>query len=155
TRFKCDCSSDVCSSDLTQQKFSGLCSPGRVFLNWKRVLVRLNLHTYTPCQLLIRARNRSDVCSRNRPNLHESNFRLIKIMSKWQSEHWSSKHRPNFTGAEVEVLLQNVDVAILFHYLYIHAIRVSACLCIHCHLQCSCSAFIYFRTSRCLVESRL
>src|SRR4029434_9487751 len=33
-----------------------------------RVLVLLNLHTYTPCQLLIRARNRSDVCSRNRPN---------------------------------------------------------------------------------------
>ena len=52
----------------TQQKFSELCSPGRVFLSWKRVLVLLNLHTYTPRQLLIRARNSSDVCSQNRHN---------------------------------------------------------------------------------------
>ena len=34
-----------------------------------------------------------------------------------------SKRRSNFTGAEVEVLLQNVDVSILFHYGYIHAIE--------------------------------
>src|SRR4029434_2326637 len=72
---------------------------------------------------------------------------------KAESEHRSSKHRPNFTGAEVEELLQNVDVSILFHYRYIHAIECSAYLFIHCHLQCSCSAFIYFRTSQCLVES--
>ena len=57
----------------TQQKCSELCSTGRVFLNWKRVLVLLNLHTYTPRQLLIRARNRSDVCCRNLPSPHESN----------------------------------------------------------------------------------
>ena len=59
------------------------------------------------------------------------------------------------TGAEVEVLLQNVDVSILFHYGYINAIKFSAYLFIHLHLQCSCSPFIYFRTSRCLVESWL
>ena len=45
---------------------------------------------------------------------------------KAESEHRSSKRRPNFTGAEVEVLLQNVDVSILFHYVYIHAIEFSA-----------------------------
>ena len=40
---------------------------------------------------------------------------------KAESEHRKrSKRRPNFTGAEVEVLLQNVDVSILFHYGYIH-----------------------------------
>ena len=49
-----------------------------------------------------------------------------QIMS--ESEQWSSKCRPNFTGAEVEVLLQNVDVSILFHYGYIHAIEFSAYL---------------------------
>ena len=37
-----------------------------------------------------------------------------------------SKRRPNFTGAEVEVLSQNVDVSILFHYGYIHAIEFRA-----------------------------
>ena len=50
---------------------------------------------------------------------------------KAESEHWSSKRRPNFTGAEVEVLLQNVDVSILFHYGYIHAIEFSAYLIIY------------------------
>ena len=35
---------------------------------------------------------------------------------------------PNFTGAEVDVLLQNVDVSILFHYGYIHVIEFSAYL---------------------------
>ena len=58
---------------------------------------------------------------------------------KAESEHGSSKRRPNFTGAELEVLLQNVDVSILFHYGYIHAIEFSAYLCIHLHLQCSCT----------------
>src|SRR4029434_2130043 len=52
----------------------------------------------------------------------------------------ATKRRPNFTGAEVEVLLQNVDVSILFHHGYIHAIEFSAYLFIQCHLQCSCSA---------------
>ena len=66
--------------------------------------------------------------------------------------HQSTKRRSNFTGAEVEVLLQDVDVFILFHYGYINAIEFSAYLFIHL-LQCSCSPFIYFRTSRCLVES--
>ena len=50
----------------TQQTFSELCSPGKVFLSWKRVFVLLNLHTYTPRQLLVRACNSSDVCSQNR-----------------------------------------------------------------------------------------
>ena len=36
----------------------------------------------------------------------------------------TGKRRPNFIGAEVEVLLQNVDVSILFHYGYIHAIEL-------------------------------
>ena len=55
----------------------------------------------------------------------------------------ASKHRPNFTGAEVEVLLQDVDVSILFHYGNIHTIEFSAYLFIHCHLHCSCSVFNY------------
>ena len=101
---------------ITQQKCSELCSPGRGFLNKKRVLVHLNLHTYTPRQLLIRARNRSDVCSRNRPNPRESNSKASHV--KAESEHRSSKRRSNFTGAEVEVLLQDEDVSILFHYGY-------------------------------------
>src|SRR4029434_5651425 len=46
-----------------------------------------------------------------------------------------------------------VDVSILFHHGYIHAIEFSAYLFIQCHLQCWCSAFIFVRTSRCLVES--
>src|SRR4029434_11139247 len=117
-----------------------------------RVLMHLNFHTYTPCQLLIRARNRSDVCSRNRPNPRKSKSKASHV--KVESGHRSSKCRSNFNGAEVEVLLQDEDVYILFHYGYIHAIEFSANLFIHLHLQCSCSAFIYFRTSPCLVESR-
>ena len=54
---------------------------------------------------------------------------------KAESKHRWIKRRPNFTGAEVEVLLQDVDVSILFHYVYIHAIEFSAYLFIHCHLQ--------------------
>ena len=104
-----------------------------------------------PRQHLIRAHNRSDVCCRNRPNPRESNSKASHV--KAESEHRSSKRRSNFTGAEVEVLLQDVDVSILFHYGYINAIEFSAYLFIHLHLQCSCSPFIYFRTSRCLVES--
>src|SRR4029434_9853971 len=77
---------------------------------------------------------------------------LIDSHVEAESKHRLSKHRPNFTGAKLEVLLQNVDVSILFHYGYIHAIEFSAYLFIHLYLQCSCSAFIYFRTSRCLVE---
>src|SRR4029434_1411034 len=45
---------------------------------------------------------------------------------KAENEHRTSKRRPNFTGAEVEVLLQNVDVSILFHHGYIHTIEFSA-----------------------------
>src|SRR4029434_10457385 len=60
----------------------------------------------------------------------------------------TGKPRPNFTRAEVEVLVQNVDMSILFHYGYIHATEFSAYLFIHCHLQCSYSAYIYVRTSR-------
>ena len=47
----------------------------------------------------------------------------------------AGKRRPYFAGAEVEVLLQNVDVSILFHYDYIHAIEFSDYLFIHCHSQ--------------------
>ena len=43
---------------------------------------------------------------------------------KAESEHKSSKCKPNFTGAEVEVLLQNVGVSILFHYGYIHRLSL-------------------------------
>src|SRR4029434_1855128 len=70
-------------------------------------------------QLLIRARNCSDVCSRNRPNPHEGNSKASHV--KAESEHRSSKRSSNFTGAEVEVLLQDVDVSILFHNGYINA----------------------------------
>src|SRR4029434_4345989 len=119
--------------------------PGRVF---NRALVHLNLHTYTPRQLLIRARNGCDVCSGNRPNSRKGNSKASHV--KAESEHRWSKRRSNFTGAEVKVLLQDVDVSILFHNGYINAIELSAYLFIHLHLQCSCSPFIYFRTSRCL-----
>ena len=36
------------------------------------------------------------------------------------SEHRWIQRRPSFTSAEVEVLLQNVDMSILFHYGYIN-----------------------------------
>ena len=114
---------------LTQPKCSQLCSHEWGFLNWKRVLVHLDLHTYTPCQLLIRARNSSDVCSRNWPNPRESNSKASHV--KAESGHRSSKRRSNFTGAEVEVLLQDVDVSIIFHYSYINVIEFSAYLFIH------------------------
>src|SRR4029434_2745781 len=68
----------------------------------------------------------------------ENNFRLIKIMSKRKAN--TSKRRPNFTGEEMEVLLQNVDVSILFHYGYIYAIEFSAYL------------FIYLFTAICSVR---
>src|SRR4029434_6217609 len=96
-------------------------------------LMHLDLHTYTPHQLLIRARNRSDVCSQNRPKASHV---------KAESEHRSSKRRSNFTSAEVEILLQDVDLSVLFHYGCINAIEFSAYLFIHLHLQCSYSAFI-------------
>src|SRR4029434_5575755 len=96
--------------------------------------MHLDLHTYTPRQLLIRARNRSDVCSRNRPNPCESNSKASHV--KAESEHRSTKRRSNFHSAEVEVLLQDVEVSILFHYGYINAIEFSAYLFIHFHLQC-------------------
>src|SRR4029434_8532734 len=77
--------------------------------------MHLNLHTEKPRQLLIRPCN-CNVCTLHRQR--ESNFRLIKIMSKQKAS--TGKPRPNFTGAEVEVMLQNVEVSILFHYGYIH-----------------------------------
>src|SRR4029434_4960956 len=104
------------------------------------VLVKVDLHTYTPRQLLIRARNRSDACSRNRPNPSESNSKASHV--KAESGHRASKRRSNFTGAEVEVLLQDVDVHILFHYGYINAIEFSAYLFIHLYLQCSCTLHV-------------
>ena len=58
--------------------------------------------------------------------------------------HQSSKRKSNFTGAEVEVLLQDVDVSILFHYGYINTIEFSAYLFIHLHLQCSCRVVLLF-----------
>ena len=127
----------------------------RIILHLMLVLVHLNLHTFTPRQLLIRTRNRSAVCSQN-PRESNSKATQSKVISKRKANTGGaevSKQRPNFTGAEVEVLLQNIDVSILFHYGYIHAIKFSLYLFIHCHLQCSCSDFIYFRTSQCLVES--
>src|SRR4029434_2631265 len=63
-----------------------------------------------------------------------------------ETDHFKAstgKPRPNFTRAEVEVLLQNVDMSILFHNGYIHAIEFSGYVFIHCHLQCS-----YFNKSR-------
>src|SRR4029434_10393186 len=120
--------------------------------------LKLNAHSRAPefayihaSQLHISARNRCDVCSGNRPNSRKGNSKASHV--KAESEHRWSKRRSNFTGAEVKVLLQDVDVSILFHNGYINAIKFSAYLFIHLHLQCSCSPFIYFRTSRCLVES--
>ena len=71
---------------------------------------------------------------------------------KAESEHRSSKRRHNFTGAEVEVLLQNVDVSILFHYSYINVIEFSAYLFIHLHLQCSCT-FTFSHLADAFVQS--
>src|SRR4029434_3376514 len=68
---------------------------------------------------------------------------------KEESKHRSSKPRSNFTGAEVEVLLQDVDVSILFHYGYINAIELSAYLFIHLHLQCSCTFTLSFSRHFC------
>ena len=82
-----------------------------------------------PRQLLIRARNRCDVCSQNRPNPRNSKASHVKAES--------STGRVKADGAEVEVLLQDVDVSILFHNGYINAIELSAYLFIHLHLQCS------------------
>ena len=105
--------------------------------------MHLNLHTEKPRQLLIRACN-CNVCTLNRQR--ESNFRLIKIMSKRKANTGGAlarKCRPNFTGVEVKVLLQNVDVSILFHYGYAHVTEFCDYLFFHCHLQCLYSAFIY------------
>ena len=89
----------------------------------------LDLHTYMPRQLLIRARNRSAVCSQNQQNPRESNSKATQstVMSKRKANTGGaqvSKLKPNFTGAEVQILLQNVDVSILFHCGYIHAIEL-------------------------------
>src|SRR4029434_5414179 len=119
-------------------------------------ILKLNARSRTPGFAYIHAPpalNCSDVCSQNRQNPRESNSKATQstVMSKRTANPGGaqvSKRRPNFTGAEVEVLLQNVDVSLLFHYGYIHAIELSAYLFIHCHLQCSCSAFIYFKTTR-------
>ena len=61
--------------------------PNEDSLNWMRVFVHLDLHTYTPRQLLIWARNRSDVCSQNRQNQCESNTKEAQstVMSKRKS----------------------------------------------------------------------
>ena len=64
----------------------------------------------------------------------------------------TSKRRSNLTGAEVEVLLQDVDVSILFHYGYINAIEFSACLFIHLYLQCSCT-FTFSHLADAFVQS--
>ena len=51
-----------------------------------------------------------------------------------ETDHFKAstgKPRPNFTRAEVEVLLQNVDMSILFHNGYIHEIEFSAYLFIY------------------------
>ena len=76
--------------------------------------------------------------------------RKIEIMSKRKAS--TGKPRPNFTGAEVEVLLQNVDVSILFHYSYINVIEFSAYLFIHLHLQCSCT-FTFSHLADAFVQS--
>ena len=94
----------------------------RIILHLMLVLVHLNLHTFTPRQLLIRTRNRSAVCSQN-PRESNSKATQSKVISKRKANTGGaevSKQRPNFTGAEVEVLLQIADVSILFHYDNIH-----------------------------------
>ena len=139
-------------------------TPGDVFLN------RQSVHN---CALILKLNKRScapEFSYRNAPPAPYKGMQLKRRVHNPQTPQATRKQlqtdqnhvkastgkpRPNFTGAEVEVLLQNVDVSILFHYGYIHAIEFSAYLFIQLHLQCSCSAFIYFRTSRCLVESWL
>src|SRR4029434_5192443 len=78
--------------------------------------LKLNAHSRAPefayihaCQLLIRARNHSDVCSRIRPDPRVSNSKASHVKAE------SSTGREKADGAEVEVLLQDVDVYILFH----------------------------------------
>ena len=87
--------------------------------------MHLNLHTETPRQLLIRACY-CNVCAHSTGN--------AKATSETDQNHFKAstgKPRHNFTREEVEVLLQNVDVSILFHYVYIHAIEFSAYLFIY------------------------
>src|SRR4029434_11062399 len=68
------------------------------------------------------------VHNRQTPQATRKKLQTDQNHVKAESEHRSNKRRPNFTGAEVEVLLQNVDVSILFHYGYIHASEFSAYL---------------------------
>src|SRR4029434_4226484 len=109
--------------------------------------MHLNLHTETPRQLLLRACYCK--CAHSTGN--------AKATSETDQNHFKAstgKPRPNFTGAEVEVLLQNVDVSILFHYGYIPAIEFSAYLFIHCNLQCSCTfTFIFTHLADAFVQS--
>ena len=66
---------------------------------------------YKGMQLQSRVQNRTH-------KQRKSNLRLNKIMPKRKANTGgalASKRRRYFTGAEVEVLMQNVDVSILFH----------------------------------------
>ena len=75
-----------------------------------------------------------------------------RVMSKRKAS--TSKRRSNLTGAEVEVLLQDVDVSVLFHYGYFNAIEFSAYLFIHLHLQCSCTfTFTFSHLADAFVQS--
>src|SRR4029434_7728616 len=87
--------------------------------------MHLNLHTETPRQLLIKA------CY----YVHTPQAKATSETDNFKAS--PGKPRPNFTRAEVEVLLQSVDMSILFHNGYIHAIEFSGYLFIHCPFQCS------------------
>src|SRR4029434_6724981 len=100
--------------------------------------MHLNLHTETPCQLIIRAcmmQLKRRVHNTQTPQATRNQLQTDQNQVKAEGKHRWIKCSPNFTSAEVEVLLQNVDVSILFQYSYIHAI--DAYLFIHLYLQCS------------------
>src|SRR4029434_8911008 len=104
------------------------------------VLVHLDMHTYTPHQLLIRAHNLSDVCSQNQQN-SQSNSKATVISKRKASTGGVNADLPS----PVWRYCGRIYMCILFHYGYIHTIEFSAYLFIHLNWQCLCSGFIYVR----------
>src|SRR4029434_3101283 len=76
--------------------------------------MHLNLHTEMPRQLLIRACN-CNVCTLHRQ--HESNFRLIKIMSKRKVREILSQARDRnwISEKEFAFLMNEINEILKFH----------------------------------------
>src|SRR4029434_7204251 len=100
-----------------------------MFLNRQSVLscaliLKLNAHSHAP-ELAYRNAPRAPYKGMQLQCVHTPQATGKQLQTDQNHVKASTgKPRPNFTGAEVEVLLQNVDVSILFHYGYIYAIDV-------------------------------